>query len=427
MFLFDLPNHYCEMSEEKVVGKKRSRKKLGGCYHCGAKDHKAKHCPNVVCRLCGILGHDAGGCAKKAKRPVDMGTWTSTKDNSVGFTFIELFAGVGGFRIALDKLGGHCVFASEIDRFCVKNYESNFGGDRPAGNICEISSDKISPADLLVGGFPCQPFSSSGSMKGLDDPRGQLFREIVRLLQDLKPKGFILENVRGLLLHNNGETLKVILKELEKNDYKVKYKVIDAAKILPQERSRLYFVGVRSDLYRDEEYQFPNIPSLNRGVEDILHRPEEIETIKHLALNSNQLNKVKSQKYTKEFPEARFLSDLKVPAKTIQSSYSKYMVGSQFVPMDGEWRRFSHREVARLQGFPESFSLCKDRAYHMIGNAVAPPLIAIIAASLLQYTNIISDQRERLGWDIATSMLMDACPEDRKKVLQEAFEKIKTN
>lgn len=419
------------MSEEKVIGKKRSRKdrKLGGCYHCGAQDHKAKYCPDVVCRLCGVLGHDVGGCAKRAKRPVDMGTWTSTKVNGINssFTFIELFAGVGGFRIALDKLSGHCVFASEIDRFCVKNYESNFR-DKPAGNICEISSDQISRADLIVGGFPCQPFSSSGSMKGLDDPRGQLFREIVRLLQDLKPKGFILENVRGLMLHKNGETLKIILKELEVNGlYKVKYKVIDAARILPQERSRLYFVGVRSDLYRDEEYQFPEIPSLGRGVEDILHRPEEIETIKHLALNNNQLNKVKSQKYTKEFPEARFLSNLKVPAKTIQSSYSKYMVGSQFVPMEGEWRRFSHREVARLQGFPESFSLCKDRAYHMIGNAVAPPLIAIIAASLLQYTNIISDQRESLGWDVAKSMLMDACPEDRKKVLQKAFEKIKTN
>ena len=103
------------------------------------------------------------------------------------------------------------------------------------------------------------------------------------------------------------------------------------------------------------------------------------------------------------------------------------MVGSQFVPMEGDWRRFSHREVARLQGFPERFFFCKDRAYHMIGNAVAPPLIAIIAASLLQYTKIISDKRESLGWEVAASMLMDACPEDRKKALQRSLEKIKTN
>eukprot|EP00797_Seminavis_robusta_P005003 Sro1329_g263260.1 Modification methylase (145) ;mRNA; r:2-438 len=145
---------------------------------------------------------------------------------------------MGGFRVALDRLGGRCVFASELDRFCIANYQVNFGGDRPAGDITRIQSDWIPSHDLLVGGFPCQPFSSSGKQRGLQDPRGQLFREIVRILQDKQPKAFLLENVRGLYLHNQGKTYQLLQEELEDCGYVVKSQLLDAVNLLPQERCR---------------------------------------------------------------------------------------------------------------------------------------------------------------------------------------------
>jgi DNA (cytosine-5)-methyltransferase 1 len=312
---------------------------------------------------------------------------------------------------------------------------------------------------LLVGGFPCQPFSSSGARLGIHDPNGKgvLFLEIVRILKGKKPRAFLLENVRGLFLHDDGNTLKRVVKELEECGYIVKYELVNAVTLLPQERCRLFLVGIRRDLQnqaQQKEFKFPNLPHLGRGIRDIvLHPPEDgghltALQMEKLTLNPNQRNKVQSQKYTREHPEARFLSDPTVAAKTIQSSYTKYMVGSQFIPVqfgketngDGdtndEWRRFSSREVARLQGFPESFRLCTKRAYHMIGNAVAPPVIVMIAAPLLQFVHLgvgggsggssdddddhDHDETSRdWGWTVAQSLLLEASPDDsRRKELE---------
>ena len=454
-----IPQQHTRMEDCSLSSSKRQNKKArkeGGCYHCGSSSHRAKSCPNATCRLCEETGHDVGGCPNKPLAPVDLGQFkaqaqaqTHVDSNDTpnrGFSYIELFCGMGGFRVALDKLGGKCVFASEIDRFCVQNYQENFG-DRPAGDICRIQTHEIPNHDLLVGGFPCQPFSSSGARLGIHDPngRGVLFREIVRILKGKKPRAFLLENVRGLYLHDDGNTLKVVVKELEECGYAVKYELVDAVKLLPQERCRLFLVGTRRDLQhlsskdqaQQTEFKFPNLPHLARGIRDILHHPEDGHHLtalemEKLTLNPNQLNKVKSQKYTQEHPEARFLSDPTVAAKTIQSSYTKYMVGSQFIPVqfgkDGndEWRRFSSREVARLQGFPESFRLCKDRAYHMIGNAVAPPVIVMIAAPLLQFVHVGGggdddhDETTRdWGWTVAQSLLLEASPDDsRRKELE---------
>ena len=275
-----------------------------GCYHCGSSDHRAKSCPTAKCCLCQETGHDAGGCPTKPLPPIDCGYFaarqsisdsnsnasitskTCTANNSnrnhQGYTFIELFAGMGGFRVALDKLGGRCVFASEIDRFCCRNYQQNFGGDRPAGDICRISVNDCTVAassdddsirtipthDLLVGGFPCQPFSSSGSRQGLEDPtqKGLLFREIVRILRARQPKAFLLENVRGLLLHDEGRTHRIVLQELEECGYRVQSELLDAVKLLPQERCRLYIVGIRRDIVDGDsnqggfQYAFPILP-----------------------------------------------------------------------------------------------------------------------------------------------------------------------
>lgn len=332
--------------------KSRKKKAAGGCYQCGSDLHRAKECPDAVCKICGEAGHNFGSCPQKPLPPVDLGSFQAIADknnnnnnddddNGGGFTYIELFAGLGGFRVALDKLGGKCVLASEVDRFCTKNYQVNFG-DRPAGDVCRIESEHIPNHDLLVGGFPCQPFSSSGSRLGVEDPsgRGVLFREIVRILKHKRPRTFLLENVRGLLLHDGGKTLELIVRELEGCGYSVSYELVNAVNLVPQERCRLFFVGILMDDNRkqrddddddDSSFVFPTLGKLNsnRGVEDIIQLQMDPCEMEKLLLSPNQLKKVRAQRYTKEHPEARFLSNRKLPAKTIQSSYTKYMVGSQ--------------------------------------------------------------------------------------------------
>lgn len=410
-----------------------SKKKKSGCYHCGSLKHRARSCSTVQCKLCGLVGHGAGGCPSKPQPPVDLGKFRATDcvgaatddlSDKVNFTYVELFAGMGGFRVALDRLGGRCVFASETDRFCRTVYSQNFGDDRPAGDITRIPSDQVPDHDLLVGGFPCQPFSSSGSREGMKDPKGRLYREICRIVKAKQPKFFLLENVRGLLLHDDGDTLRTISCELHDCGYVVQHQLLDAVNLLPQERCRLYLVGIRNDIAKDERpYVFPALPNLSRGVQDILHSTKGVdllspEDMKKLLLSEHQVNKIRSQKYTQLHPEARFLVDMSQPAKTLQSSYSNYMVGSQFVITETGYRRFSSREAARLQGFPESFRLCPQRAYHMIGNAVAPPLVAMIAAPLVQ--NAAQDNVANIcGWLIARELLVEASPNDGRREAME--------
>ena len=347
-------------------------------------------------------------------------------------------------------------------------------GDIPAGDITRIESKHIPTHNLLVGGFPCQPFSTSGKQEGLkDETRGMLYREIVRILKDKQPEAFVLENVRGLVLHDEGKTFKIIRQEFENEcGYKVYWEVLDAVTILPQERRRLFIVGIRNDIAQGKgkgQYKFPKLPNLQRRVQDILQGvttedPLTGDEFYKLKLSTHQIDKVKRQNYTQQHFESRFLSDLSKPSKTLQASYTNYMVGSQFVATttttvatsavpdndnndddagdadaggSGGWRRFSPREAARLMGFPESFTLCNQRSYHMLGNAVAPPLIASIVAPLLSLIGVIgipttknddgnnyNDAKKVVdGWEVTCEMLLDAVPQDsRKEELQKKLE-----
>lgn len=411
-------------------------KKRGRCYICSKSGHRAKACPDAVCVLCGKKGHIKPDCPDAPPPPLDLGSFESAASNagvpafeqSELFTYCELFAGIGGFRIALDALGGKCVFASEIDEFAKKTYEDNFG-ERPAGDITKIPSENMPSFDLLVGGFPCQTWSFSGRREGFDDPRGQLFREIVRIAKCKQPKAMLLENVRGLATHDEGRSIAVIKKCLEDAGYDVKWKLIDAVDLLPQERVRVFLACVRKDL--NAPFTFPSFPRLRRTlssilqhssatacIEDVLSAQEEDQ----LELLERQYNKILKQKYTQKFPAARF-ADTAMPARTLQASYGSIMINSQFVPASGNRkfpRRFSFRECARIMGFPESFKLHPKRSYNMLGNAVAPPVICMLSAALL--TSALKLTRETSwGWQKTKELLIDATPKDRRNALESIF------
>jgi DNA (cytosine-5)-methyltransferase 1 len=431
------------------------------CYHCRAWGHRARDCPQCICSTCGTQGHEPPACplaAAAAARPLrDLGSFgpADTQPSST-FTYTELFAGIGGFRVALDAMGGRCVFASEIDRFARASYADNHGGELPAGDITTIDTHDVPEHDLLTAGFPCQPFSFSGARKGFGDTRGTLFREIVRLASARRPKALLLENVRGLELHDEGRTLATIVHELQSCGYGVMWKVIDAAALLPQQRLRLFIVALRNDI--SARFEFPRLPSLGRVVSDVLQPSASTDAQaalsadenERLTLTQHQLGKVLAQSYTRRHLQAKFLHNPAVAAaRTVQSSYGHYMVGSQFVPADSRtvaldteavaaqpWRRFSARECARLQGFPESWRLHPQRSYNLLGNAVPPPLVAMLAGPLLVCCGIrpfnlsgISCESDRIpcivdgavpfgwqwGWRVASKLLLEAAPVDGQR------------
>ena len=163
------------------------------------------------------------------------------------FKFIDLFAGIGGIRRPYQKLGGECVFSSEIDKFAIKTYEANWG-ETPSGDITQIEAKDIPNFDILLAGFPCQAFSIAGKRKGFDDTRGTMFFEVERILEYHKPKCFMLENVKGLLSHDKGNTFRVMRDILEKKlDYKIYYKVLNAKDFgVPQNRERIIIVGFKN-------------------------------------------------------------------------------------------------------------------------------------------------------------------------------------
>ncbi len=184
------------------------------------------------------------------------------------FSFIDLFAGIGGFHAGLAPLGGNCVFASEILPVAIKTYKENFG-ILPAGDITQVPINKIPDHDLLCAGFPCQSFSNIGPKGGLNDPRGELVYEIFRVLKGKKPKAFILENVKGLKSHNQGKTLNYILQELSSLGYSVKCEILEAKDYgLPQIRKRLFFVGIKKTLKK--EFVFPEPIDLLYNLDQVM-------------------------------------------------------------------------------------------------------------------------------------------------------------
>ena len=315
------------------------------------------------------------------------------------FTYAELFAGIGGFGVALESLGGKCVFCSELDDKARLVYQQNFPStpkDRIFGDIYQVSNDQLpKQLDLLVGGFPCQPFSAMGNQPGLSCPKGHLFLEIVRVLCLSRPKAFLLENVQGLL--KMSDTLAVIVQSLEDCGYKVSMEVCDSRGLTAQSRKRLFIVGMRSPEFA--LFEFPHVPDLQLRAKDFLEYDLEDE---NLNVSDLQLQRLVEEKYWK----CSHLAWPQVVCRTLVSHYGNSISKgeSQLVPCrNRNPRRFSPRECARLMGFPNSFCLPPiiqsqspkqllmshyKQQYRMLGNAVCPPLICAIAGAILEQTNI---------------------------------------
>jgi DNA (cytosine-5)-methyltransferase 1 len=312
------------------------------------------------------------------------------------FTFIDLFAGIGGLRMPFDKIGGECVFSSEIDKFACETYEANFG-EKPSGDITQISEEDIPLHDLLVGGFPCQPFSIAGVSKynslGWDhgfkhDTKGTLFFDIVRILRHHKPRAFLLENVRNLKSHDRGKTFTVIIETLEKLGYTVTTKVIDAKLVVPQHRERVFIVGMRDA----DEYEFPYIEGSERVLSDILLPAEEVDD--KYTLSNHLWNYLQEYKEKHRRKGNGFGFGLVTPDSTTRTLSARYYKDGSEILIDQPGknpRRLTPRECARLMGFSEEFEIpvSDTQAYKQFGNAVVSSLVDEFAPSICQHAGLI--------------------------------------
>lgn len=335
----------------------------------------------------------------EARRPAEHDT---------DFTFIDLFAGIGGLRKAMEEAGGRCVFTSEWDRFAQATYHANFPDNRPiAGDICGVNEADIPEHDVLVAGFPCQPFSIAGVSKKnalgrahgfLDETQGTLFFDVLRILLHHRPAAFLLENVKNLKSHDKGKTFEVIRRKLtEELGYTLHTQIIDAANFVPQHRERIVMVGFREPT----AFSFDDLilPGRNgRGMRDVLHpedgseAPEGHYTVGPDAAVSDKYTLTDKlwnylQAYAAKHKAAGNgfgfgLVDGDSISRTLSARY--YKDGSEILVSRGKGknpRRLTPRECARLMGYDDSFRIpvSDTQAYKQFGNSVAVPVFAEVS------------------------------------------------
>ena len=307
------------------------------------------------------------------------------------FNYIDLFAGIGGIRIPFQELGGRCVFTSEWDSFAQKTYKINFGGEI-YGDITKVDvNNDIPDFDILLGGFPCQPFSQAGLHKGFSDTRGTLFFNIEEIIQAKRPKAFLLENVKQLKGHDHGRTFKIIEEHLKALNYTVSSAVLRAGDFgVPQNRERIYIVGFDKEYYKlndDFQFAFPVPPKTATRVGDILESDVDSKyTISQRLYDGHVRRKEEHKIKGNGFGFSLFTEDSEY-TNTLSARY--YKDGSEILIDQGKNnlpRKLTPRECARLQGFPEDFIIpvSDTRAYKQFGNSVAVPVIRAIAKNMLK-------------------------------------------
>lgn len=291
--------------------------------------------------------------------------------------FIDLFCGIGGFRYAcnrsFEKLGieGECVFSSDIDEYARESYNANFG-EYPSGDITKIDEKDIPNHDLLLGGFPCQPFSIIGLGKGFNDTRGTLFFDIARILKEKKPKAFVLENVKRLVGHNGGKTFATIMNVLKDLGYYVDYKVLNALDCgLPQKRERVVIVGSTKPF----NMKWPEKIADGKTLKDILETDVPKKYFASDAIINKRKAMHKSDYELSVWHENKAGNISSYPYSCALRAGASY----NYLLVNGE-RRFTPRELLRLQGFPDSFKIVVNDAQirKQTGNAVPVDLISCV-------------------------------------------------
>lgn len=297
------------------------------------------------------------------------------------FTFIDLFAGIGGFRLAMQANGGECVFSSEWDSAAKQTYYENYG-EVPFGDITKIEPSSIPNFTVLTGGFPCQPFSSIGKREGFrHKTQGTLFFYIAKIIEQKRPTAFLLENVPGLLTHDGGKTFETIIDTL-KNElgYTVYSKVLNSADFgVPQIRKRLYFVGFRNDL-NINDFEFPAENAEHVGIGTFIEKNAEGPVI------SEHLQKTYIFKKDDGHPEI-VDENSDFPVKTLVATYHKIQrITGTFVRGGSTGLRLlTKNECRAIMGFPENFTcpVSRTQMYHQFGNSVAVPVVTAIAHSIV--------------------------------------------
>ncbi len=298
------------------------------------------------------------------------------------FTFIDLFAGIGGIRLGFESVGGTCVFSSEFDEDACKTYEANFG-EHPSGDITKIDAASIPDFDILLGGFPCQAFSIIGKKEGFaNETCGTLFFEIERILKEKRPKAFMLENVRNLTAHDNGNTFRIIQEHLEALGYAVYAKVLNALDYgVPQKRERIIIVGF---LDTDVMFHFPDpVPdSQKKTLSDILESDVDPKYYVKERIRTSRLERLKDKNYPKPYISHENMAGSITPHP--YSSALRAGASANYILINDE-RRPTEREMLRLQGFPDTFKIVVPygKMKHQCGNSVAVPVIKAVAAEMI--------------------------------------------
>lgn len=301
------------------------------------------------------------------------------------FTFIDLFAGIGGMRQAFEARGGKCVFSSEWDKFAQQTYQANFG-EKPHGDITQIPSSVIPRHDILIAGFPCQPFSHAGLKRGFLDTRGTLFFDVARIINDRKPSLVLLENVKGFTSHDKGKTFATVIAALDELGYNTSSKVLNASDFgLPQNRERIFIVGVNRRKIRGVDFKFPKPPKTPVKVGDILERRVDAKYVLSNKLWSGHKRRLREHRERGNGFGYSLFTPRSPRTSTISARY--YKDGSEIlIATSGNPRKITPREAARLQGFPESFIIpvSDTQAYKQFGNSVAVNVVSAIAKEMLK-------------------------------------------
>ena len=306
--------------------------------------------------------------------------------------FIDLFAGLGGFRLALESLGAKCVYSSEWDKDAQRVYEQNFG-DLPEGDITKVNEKDIPAHDILCAGFPCQAFSISGKQRGFEDSRGTLFFDVARIVKEKRPKVVFMENVKNFAFHDGGRTLEVVKGAMEELGYSFHQKVLNSVDYgIPQKRERIYMVCFRNDI-DSKDFAFPRPFPLTKHVEDFLLDDED--EVRHLYVNRSDMvlkdttniqpasKTIRIGTVNKGGQGERIYSPKGI-AVTLSAYGGGVFAKTGGYLINGKTRKLHPRECARIRGYPDSYRMSDKpgQAYKQFGNSVVVDVLQFIAQEI---------------------------------------------